>query len=493
MATHTVRGSSHNIVYVYRIGKEKKQVWETYQTELEAVQRKSFIDYLQRNKMIQELDKAAAEYRKRRAVERAVEAQFAQAAETPSEPSPDATRSNLQKTYREFAEKWLPIHVRKKSLAPNTFDSYRENLDTHILPYFGDWVMSEITAEAIDEFIDYLTRKPCRCSKAGNQGKTKKTLSSSSVKKAYTVLTAGFDLAKAWGYITEIPKTTPPAEKNKKRRAIMADRTREILDSIQDDKLLHLVVHFAFVNSMRAGEIAGIDIGALDFNDGSLWLCQQIQRVSDESLKVLSEDAVLRVFPKQLQHSKSALVLKGPKSGISTRKLYLTRPLIAEIQERLQAIEENKQFFGSDYHDYGLLICYEDGRPIEPNRLERQFKQHQRDIGIPEDQQIELQGLRKSGEMHKVRLTKNNFQLVAESGGHSPEVLMSHYNEALDSEKREMYRLVERSFYDQAELEPPSEEDQATQMLDQLRQNPAMLEKLMQMVLLNSLHAQKGV
>ncbi len=104
-----------------------------------------------------------------------------------------------------------------------------------------------------------------------------------------------------------------------------------------------------------------------------------------------------------------------------------------------------------------------------------------------------MQGLRKSGEMHKVRLTKNNFQLVAESGGHSPEVLMSHYNEALDSEKREMYRLVERSFYDQAELEPPSEEDQATQMLDQLRQNPAMLEKLMQMVLLNSLHAQKGV
>lgn len=188
----------------------------------------------------------------------------------PAEPSPDATRSNLQKTYREFAEKWLPIHVRKNLLASNTFDSYRENLASHILPYFGDWVMSEITAETIDEFVDYLKRKPCRCAKAGNQGKTRKTLSSSSVKKAYTVLTAGFDLAKAWGYITEIPKTTPPAEKNKKRRAIMADRTREMLDSIQNDKLLHLVVHFAFVNSMRAGEIAGIDIDALDFNDGSL-------------------------------------------------------------------------------------------------------------------------------------------------------------------------------------------------------------------------------
>lgn len=49
---------------------------------------------------------------------------------------------------------------------------------------------------------------------------------------------------------------------------------------------------------------------------------------------------------------------------------------------------------------------------------------------------IDLQGLRKSGQMHKVRLTKNNYQLVAENGGQSPEVLMSNYNEALDTEKR---------------------------------------------------------
>ena len=50
--------------------------------------------------------------------------------------------------------------------------------------------------------------------------------------------------------------------------------------------------------------------------------------------------------------------------------------------------------------------------------------------------QIEFQGLRKSGQKHKVRLTKNNYQLVAENSGQSPEVLMSNYNEALDSPAR---------------------------------------------------------
>lgn len=49
--------------------------------------------------------------------------------------------------------------------------------------------------------------------------------------------------------------------------------------------------------------------------------------------------------------------------------------------------------------------------------------------------------------MHKVRLSQNNYQLVAENAGQSPEVLMNHYNEALDYEKRALSRLVENSFY----------------------------------------------
>ena len=46
--------------------------------------------------------------------------------------------------------------------------------------------------------------------------------------------------------------------------------------------------------------------------------------------------------------------------------------------------------------------------------------------------------------MHKIRLSMNNYQLVAENAGQSPEVLMHHYNEVLDSEKRDLSRLVEQ-------------------------------------------------
>lgn len=48
MATYTVRGNAHNIVY--RIKTEEgddKQQWETYDSKLEALQRKAYIDDLQ--------------------------------------------------------------------------------------------------------------------------------------------------------------------------------------------------------------------------------------------------------------------------------------------------------------------------------------------------------------------------------------------------------------------------------------------------------------
>ena len=59
---------------------------------------------------------------------------------------------------------------------------------------------------------------------------------------------------------------------------------------------------------------------------------------------------------------------------------------------------------------------------------------------------IDLQGLRKSGQMHKIRLTKNNYQLVAANAGQSPEVLMHHYNEALEVEKQQLASMLNQVF-----------------------------------------------
>ena len=51
MATLKIRGESYSVIYLYTAADgQKKQQWETYVTELEALQRKTYIEYLQKNK-----------------------------------------------------------------------------------------------------------------------------------------------------------------------------------------------------------------------------------------------------------------------------------------------------------------------------------------------------------------------------------------------------------------------------------------------------------
>lgn len=494
MATYKARGISHSIIYWYKAPDgENKQHWETYTTELEAIQRKAYIDYLQKNKLHDELVKAAMDYKEKRAAEKAV-----QEAAYKNPDIPDlapANEDNTNKTYREFSEKWLPFHARKKRFSPNTYDSYIGNLNNHILPYFGDRIMSTITSEDIDNFLDHLSKKPCKGSKSYRKDIINiPTLSSATVKKCYNIITAGFSIAKKWKYISEIPETTAPVEKTMKRKAWDPQRVYSALVEIKDDKLLHLAVHIAFVCSLRAGETVGLNTDTIDFHDRSLWITQEVQRVSDKALEVLPKNEIIRVFPKQVSSAKSSMILKAPKTEGSHRKQYLTTPLLHEIKERMATIKSNKEILGSEYQDYGLLICKPDGKPIDPKDLDKWFKDWQRSMQI--EDKIEFQGLRKSGQMHKVRLSKNNYQLVAENSGQSPEVLMSNYNEALDSEKRTLSLLVETNFYPQettTHSEPTLQTNENVDFILQAIQNdPELSKQILQLLLSGAVNVHQG-
>lgn len=492
MATYKVRGNSHNVVCTYfnEFG-EKKQMWETYMTEVEALKRKAYIDSLQKSNLRAEITKEALEYRRHSLIAKAVTEQMKQE-NLVATPQGVRDTDNSKKTYREFAEKWLPFHGRKERLSPNTYDSYRQNLDNHILPYFGDMVMSQITVEAVDDFLDYLSRKPCKGAKSyGKSPDQIPTLSSSSIKKCYIVLTAGFPTALSWGYIKEIPKTTAPAEKTKKRRAWSPDQVAKILDHIKDDKLLHLAIHIGFVCSLREGEVASIDLKTIDLKESSLWIIRQVQRVSDAALKEIPKDELLKVFPKKVANSKSSLILKKPKTNGSHRKQYIATPLVHEIAERIQQIQRCKDFFQEEYQDHGLLICQPEGTPLDPCYLVRGFRKCQQEVGITEEERIDFQGLRKSGQMHKVRLTQNNYQLVADNAGQSPEVLMHNYNEALDTEKRALAKMVEASFYP-GQLNPGLADDDKVIILQKLQQNPELLQQLLQGLLNGAVQAQRS-
>jgi len=91
--------------------------------------------------------------------------------------------------------------------------------------------------------------------------------------------------------------------------------------------------------------------------------------------------------------------------------------------------------------------------------------------------------------MHKVRLTKNNYQLVAENSGQSPEVLMSNYNEALVSEKRTLSLLVETSLYPHEAAQEAQNANDLTYILQTIQDNPDLSKQIMQVLISNAVGA----
>ena len=79
-------------------------------------------------------------------------------------------------------------------------------------------------------------------------------------------------------------------------------------------------------------------------------------------------------FPVTSMSAKTVLVLKQPKTESSIRKIYLPRTVAEMLKQRKKFIDSCKEFLGDDYHDYGLVVCYENGTPMEGETITKSFK-----------------------------------------------------------------------------------------------------------------------
>ena len=60
-------------------------------------------------------------------------------------------REQRDATFLEFASEWFANH--RAHLKPATVVDYRLTLERHLLPYFGEYLVSQITAELIERYV----------------------------------------------------------------------------------------------------------------------------------------------------------------------------------------------------------------------------------------------------------------------------------------------------------------------------------------------------
>ena len=332
MASIVKRKKKYSVVYTYTDENgNKRQKWETFDTNGEAKKRK-------------------------------LEVEYAQEAGTFIPPS--------AKTVNDLLEEYMSIYG-VNTWAMSTYESRKSLISNYIRPLIGDMKLEDVTPRIMDKYYrDLLTVKAVSTKyvKARNEYLTPHT-----IREIHKVLRNAFNQAVKWELMTRNPveHATLPKEEHKTRDIWTAEVLLKALESCDDD-ILRLAINLAFSCSLRMGELLGLTWDCVDISPASIELGQasifvekELQRVNREAMADLNGKDILFKFPPTFASTHTALVLKTPKTKTSVRKVFLPKTVAEMLVQRKADIEELKDLFGDEFTDFNLVFCSSNGKPIE--------------------------------------------------------------------------------------------------------------------------------
>jgi integrase len=237
-------------------------------------------------------------------------------------------------------QSWLPMI--ESRIKPSTFDSYRRNMEIHVLPALGTQPLQQLTAAMLNALYAELGR-----------GNGRRPLSPKTVSYIHTIvhkaLADALDAGMVASNVAERAKPPRPS-----RRATLGIRCWEpselasFLDHVCGTRL-EAAWRLAAMTGMRRGEILGLRWGDVDL---------EAARISVRHAVVSVAYAVLESTPKTHQ----------------ARVIDLDPETVAVLGEhrRRQKIERDQ--WGPDYRDNDLVVAKENGEPIHPHSFRQGFE-----------------------------------------------------------------------------------------------------------------------
>ncbi|MBC1385560.1 site-specific integrase [Listeria innocua] len=478
MASITKRKSKFAVVYWYVDENDiRKQKWETCETKKEAKARKAFIEfYQQTNGLI------IVPLKEQYALERE------NAQKELGNPSSDIT-------LREFLEIFVNIYGVSKWSA-STFSSKQSSINNYINPIIGDWKLSEISTKRLSKYYNDLLSVP-EVPRA-NRKATGRCVQPANIKKIHDIIRCALNQAILWEYLDTKMRNPaslailPTMQKN--RREVWNINTFKKAISLVDDELLLLCMHLAFSCSMRIGEITGltwndiiIDDEALENDNARVIINKELSRVSLEAMQKLKEKDIIKVFPTQKPHATTRLVLKTPKTETSNRTVWLPKTVATLLRSYKQDQQELKEFLGTAYTDYDLVIALDNGNPVESRIVRNRFQT------LCEANNFEVvvfHSLRHLSTGYKLKMTNGDIKSVQGDTGHAEaEMVMDVYSRVIDEDRRFNAKKLDEQFYgtlDESEKETnkvsTAESDKFLMQLVQFMTDESSRQRLQEML-----------
>lgn len=267
-------------------------------------------------------------------------------------------------TLRGFLDEWLETCIKPPRRKPATYENY-VLVARHVCDFLGDRKINRITARDFDEYI---------------HSEMKRGISATFIRTQCRILKGAFSTAMGWQMIAVNPlaSVTLPAPTKPPSKAASIEDVQALLTYTAENgrPADYVIVTLGALCGLRRGEICGLEWKDVDLEKHILHIRHSMSRRDN---KTLEDGAFYRVFPGE----RSSLILDKVKTDESEAPIYIP-DLAVEALERMRLWQQrNKIMLGCCYHDHGLVCCFEDGRPCEPNWIYNEFQRILKAAGLP--------------------------------------------------------------------------------------------------------------
>lgn len=191
------------------------------------------------------------------------------------------------KTVKQYAENvFMP--AKEQSISENTRLSYKSNLDNHILPELGNYLMKDVTSAMITKLLlDF-----------------RKDHSYGSAIKVYNILNGLFEMALFDDTVSVSPmnKVKRPKQKKDEKaiseadKALFADELIYVLDCVKKEPLKwQAFIYLAADTGARRGELCGLQWSDIDLKNGLVNIKRNLQYSKEKKVSD-SDDTITVVY-----------------------------------------------------------------------------------------------------------------------------------------------------------------------------------------------------
>ena len=448
MATINRRNSKYCVVYYYEDAKgNKRQKWETYETISEAKTRKAV-----------------------------VEAELAKGSFIA--PNTDTVESFLNTFVELYGyQNW----------SVSTLTRNRSTIKYYILPYIGKKKLQDIKPIVIEKYYrDLKEQNVIRPMKTNPDGK----VTSYILKSVHKLLSCAFGCAEKWELIASNPfkKVSPPKHEYAKKEIWTAEMIAKALEVCEDPKI-SIAIQLSFACSLRLGEVLGLQWKNVFISDediasdnAHIVVEQQLQRLPKKEIAELNIQDITYTFPSITENENltTVLVLKKPKTQSSIRTIWLPNTLAQLLVEWKRQQKQYKEFFQEEYHDYDMVICFEDGRPVEHNIVRKGLAEVAKNAGLPP---VVFHSLRHSSTTYKLKLNHGDIKATQGDTGHAQaDMVTDLYSHILDEDRKINAQVFDETFYqnnDEQNKQKKKDVD-IDKLVDSIKNNPDLLDKFLE-------------